>query len=240
MHIRADHAELDVPTLHAFLRSYPLGHFTTAVKHESIATLQTSHIPFVLDAPGDSDGAGDYGTLRGHMARANPQAKALIAAARAGPSPTLPDEVLILFNAPVHAYVTANFYKATKPTTHKVVPTWNYAAVQVYGTLTVREDVEFIGAQIRDLSDRSEEAAGYSGEQAWKVSDAPERYISILQKAIVGIEIKISRIEGRFKLSQESGDRDWVGIVEGFRGLGTKEGEAMAEMIEQRGTHRNV
>lgn len=235
MYIRAVHAELDVPTLQAFIKENPLGLFTTAIPHESIATIQTSHVPFVIDT------VGENGVLRGHMARANPQAKVLVEASRA--SQTLPDEVLVLFNAPVHSYVTPKFYTTTKPDTGKVVPTWHYAAVQVYGKLKVyggndEEAGQFLSTQISDSSEQQERAAGH--EKPWKVSDAPEKYTSILKKAIIGLEITIDRIEGRFKLGQELGDGDWSGVVKGFRDRGTAEGEIMAKMVESRGEGRAI
>ncbi|KAL1408892.1 hypothetical protein Q8F55_005706 [Vanrija albida] len=243
MYIRGNHAELDVPTLVEFVKNYPLGLFTTAIKSDLAATLQTSHIPFVIDeADGDRPAR-----LRAHMARANPQAKVLIEAAKAQSNgdgtATLEDEVLVLFNAPVTAYVTPKFYTETKPDTGKVVPTWNYAAVQVYGKITVHgaptdQSSAFLQDQIEELSERQERAAGH--EKTWKVSDAPDRYIDMKKKAILGFEIAIDRIEGRFKLSQESTDGDWAGVVKGFRALGTERSVAMADMIEGRGAHRTV
>ncbi|RSH86145.1 uncharacterized protein EHS24_004376 [Apiotrichum porosum] len=237
MYIRPAHAELDVPTLQQFVRSYPLGMFTTAIKHPSIATLQTTHIPFVIDTPDD----GTPGVLRAHMARANPQAKVLIEAAKE--NPVMEDEVLVLFNAPVHSYVTPKFYTETKPQNGKVVPTWDYAAVQVYGKLRVYstgdETTAFLGKQVNDLTDQNERAAGHV-ENPWKVSDAPTKYTDLLKKAIVGLEITIDRIEGRFKLSQELSDGDYSGVVNGFRGLGTPEGEQMAQMVQKRGEARNI
>ncbi|BEI86115.1 hypothetical protein CcaverHIS002_0604020 [Cutaneotrichosporon cavernicola] len=239
MHIRADHAELDVGVLQDFIKNFPLGQLTTAIKTQHGPTIQTSHMPFVLD-PGTD---GSPGVLRGHMARANPQSKALREAAAASPKFTLDDEVLILFNAPVNAYVTPNFYVATKPDSGKVVPTWNYAAVQVYGRITVLAENDdaagtFLAKQLDDLTDLLEGRAPH--EKKWKVSDAPERYTDLLKKAIIGIQIKIDRIEGRFKLSQEMVDGDWSGVVQGFAALGTTEGLKMSKMVEERGKSRNL
>lgn len=149
MHIRAVHAELSPPKLHAFIRENPLGLITTAISHPGHALIQTSHVPFVLAVPptsasADSDGGISPGkaVLRGHMARANPQVKAMIHSVTSsssdlagtemeGDGDILCGEVLVLFQAPVHAYVTPRFYTHTKPSTGKVVPTWDYAAVQV-------------------------------------------------------------------------------------------------------------
>lgn len=237
MYIRPVHAELDVPTLQAFVKEHPLGLFTTAIKHPSIATIQTSHVPFIIDASTD----GSPGVLRAHMARANPQAKVLVEASREAGGAQLPDEVLVLFNAPVNSYITPKFYTTTKPDTGKVVPTWSYAAVQVYGKIKVygQNDEaagEFLSKQIRDLTTQQETTAGH--DKPWVVEDAPERYVALLQKAIIGFEIEIDRIEGRFKLSQELGQGDWDGVVEGFKGLGTADGDTMAKMMETMGAPR--
>jgi transcriptional regulator len=243
MYIRAVHAELDVPTLQAFIHQNPLGILTTAIPYPDLSTIQSSHIPWVLDRTEN----GSPGRLRGHIARANPQTKALIHAVSADSSSTtgtgtLKEEVLILFQAPVHAYVTPQFYTTTKPDTGKVVPTWNYAAVQVYGTATIYHSgpaaSEYLQSQIEALTEQQERLAGHEEGKAWKVDDAPDKYMDVMKKAIVGIEVEIKRIEGRFKLSQESNDGDWKGVVDGFRALGTREGEVMAGMVEERGKER--
>ncbi|WRT69899.1 uncharacterized protein IL334_006890 [Kwoniella shivajii] len=246
MYIRPVHAELDVPTLHQFIRENPLGLFTTAIPHSKNATLQTTHIPFVLDAPSEED-VESKGVLRAHMARANPQTKSIIDSLTSSGSSELEEEVLILFNAPVHSYVTPKFYVETKPKDSKVVPTWNYAAVQVYGKASVyyKNDTNtsaFLQQQIEELSEQNErqmsKRRGIEGDKSWQVSDAPDKYVDLLKKAIIGLEIRIDRIEGRFKLSQESGDGDWMGVVEGYKSLSTEEGDKMATLIESRGTER--
>ncbi|GMK54129.1 hypothetical protein CspeluHIS016_0107150 [Cutaneotrichosporon spelunceum] len=239
MHIRADHAELDVGVLQDFIRTYPFGQLTTSIKSDHGPTIQVSHMPFLLDAGTD----GSPGVLRAHMARANPQAKILREAAAASPNFTLEDEILIMFQSPVNAYVTPNFYVATKPDTGKVVPTWDYAAVQVYGKIKVLAENDeaagtFLSQQLDDLTDLLEGRAPH--ENKWKVSDAPERYTELLKKAIIGLEIKIDRIEGRFKLSQEMADGDWSGVVKGFAALGTPEGLTMSKMVAERGKSRNI
>lgn len=250
MYIRPVHAELDIPTLHAFIRKYPLGLFTTAIPHPFSSTIHTTHIPFVLD-----EDIGEKGTLRGHIARANPQTKSVIAASASGSNESdsdgkrfgdgqyLSDEVLVLFNAPVHHYVTPQFYVETKPATQKTVPTWDYAAVQVYGRLKVyHANNETTGAfhqkQVEDLSQYHEEKQ--NPQKPWKLDDAPSSYIEALKKGIAGLEIEITRIEGRFKLSQEAPDGDWQGVVDGFRAMGTEEGATMADMVEERGRNRGL
>lgn len=233
MHLLPAHTERDLATLHAFIRRNPLGLFTTALPHTSIATLQTSHIPWVLDTPV----AASSGRLRGHIARANPQAKSLLDTL--GVADELEHEVLVLFQEPVHAYVSPKFYIETKPSTGKVVPTWDYSAVQVYGKARIfhrtNDDARepFLKQQLADLTLEQERATGHA-DQPWEVADAPAPYIELLKKAIIGIEISIDRIEGRFKMSQDKRPADLQGVVDGFRTLGTPEGTRMAEMVEER------
>ncbi|KAF9639942.1 putative transcriptional protein [Lasiodiplodia theobromae] len=260
MYLRAAHAERHIPTLRAFIRDNPLGIFTTAIDSaSSFPFLQSSHIPFLLDVQDDASET-ELGVLRGHMARANPQAKALMehlkatsAAAAASPSDadnaaaaseglpqTLSRDVMILFNAPAHHYVTPKFYTATKPSTGKVVPTWNYAAVQAYGRATVYFDSKapsteaFLAKQVAELSQLSEtRIMGY--EKPWKVDDAPKAYTDALKKAIIGIEIEITDLGGKWKMSQEMGVGDRQGVVEGFEALGTEVGGKVAGMVRERG-----
>lgn len=235
MYIRPVHAELDTAILYPFIKQFPLGLFTTAIPHPEIATIQTTHIPFLLDTPSSSTSPA---RLRAHIARANPQTKAILASIN--DQNELAEELLILFQAPVNHYVTPKFYTSTKPDTGKVVPTWNYAAVQVYGKLRVHhkgpEAASWLQKQIEELSEAQEKAAGY--EHTWKVSDAPEKYVEILKKGIIGLEIEVTRVEGRWKMSQEMGDGDWRGVVDGFKALGTQAGDEMSRVIESRGEGR--
>ena len=188
------------------------------------------------------------------MARANPHSKALSEAAAAlnagGTSETksanLEEEVMILFTSPVQHYVTPKFYVETKPSTGKVVPTWDYVAVQCYGQMTVffdgsaPETGEYLTKQISDLSKQSEEKIfGYDGQEgratAWNVNESPESYVSLLKKAIIGVEIEITRIHGKWKMSQELAKGDREGVIEGFEKLGTKVGNDIARTVRERG-----
>ncbi|CZS95329.1 hypothetical protein WAI453_011313 [Rhynchosporium graminicola] len=254
MYLRAAHADLHLPTLYKFILNNPLGILTTSLPSSNFHTIQTSHIPWVLDIPDsdtNSNPDSDVSTppkarLRGHLARVNPQAKALIETATQTSSSTLQQEVMILFNGPTHHYITPKFYIETKPATGKVVPTWNYSAVQVYGKATIHFDTsssntgEFLTSQINDLSRQSEEKVfGYDGKEgrskAWSVDDAPSSYVSLLKKAIIGIEIEVESVEGKFKMSQELKDGDREGVVKGFEALGTDEGDEIARTVKDRG-----
>ncbi|UNI16512.1 hypothetical protein JDV02_002940 [Purpureocillium takamizusanense] len=172
MHLRKEHAELDVPALRRFIRANPLGLLTTAIPSptSSFPLLQSTHIPFILDFDSDDDdnydgksagaGAPPLGRLRGHMARQNPQAKAMIEALMLGDSENnvLAQDVLLVFTSPVQHYITTNFYHETMTSDRRTAPTWNYAAAQVYGRLRVHHDADapttaaFLTQQLRDLA----------------------------------------------------------------------------------------
>ncbi|KAL1885456.1 hypothetical protein Plec18167_000950 [Paecilomyces lecythidis] len=257
MYLRAAHAESAISVLQQLIRENPLGILTTAISSPNYPLLQSSHIPFLLDVPESDDGAApSNGILRGHVAKQNPQAKALMEALEAarknsenegeGRHPLeLPDEVLVLFNGPYHHYVTPKFYTETKPDTGKVVPTWNYSAAQVYGKVRVycdsksEETASFLQKQIEELSQHAETSVmGYTGEgskpSSWKVSDAPSSYVELLKKNIIGIEIRIDRLQGKFKMSQEMGPGDRQGVIEGFEKLGTEVGKGISETVKER------
>lgn len=251
MYLRAAHAETNIPFLHQFIRDNPLGILTTAIKSDSYPFIQSSHIPFLLDVLETDD--EDHGVLRGHMAKQNPQAKALMDALAQQqqqqkeeeplPSETseLQDEILILFNGPYHHYITPKFYTETKPDTGKVVPTWNYSAVQAYGKIRLYSDSPsasettsgFLQKQIEELSRMSE--TGIMGfAQPWKVADAPENYVQLLKKNIIGIEVRIERLQGKVKMSQELKEGDRQGVINGFEKLGTDEGRGIAKTVRER------
>lgn len=243
MYLRAAHAEHHLPTLRSLIRANPLGIFTTAIDTPNFPFLQSSHIPWILDVQ-DENSETELGVLRGHMARVNPQAKSLIehlsAKDTSGPGPRkLERDVMVLFNGPAHHYVTPKFYVDTKPATGKVVPTWNYAAVQVYGKLSVYFDTKdsstdaFLSKAIADLSQLAETQI-MQYERPWKVEDAPGNFIDLLKKAIIGIEIEITDMGGKWKMSQEMKGGDNQGVEDGFNALGTEEGRQIAEMVRSR------
>lgn len=291
MHLAPSHAVLDLPTLHAFIKQHPLGLITTSLPSEDYPTLQSSHIPWVLDsetsAPPENDeikSPPSLGVLRGHIYSKNPQGAAMVEASKTyqtpctpGAFPTddttfpednshiLPGEVLIVFTSPVNHYISANFYTEKKPS-GRVAPTWNYAAVQVYGRARIYPPQDgqtetFLRQQLGDLAKLSEEGilgfkdseassglgsgaemsgadqgnAGGSAPPAWKVADAPPNYIAALLTKIVGMRIEITRIEGRFKVSQERGPRDRSGVVEGLEGMGSPMAKNMAECVKMGG-----
>ncbi|KAF5025959.1 hypothetical protein F66182_1994 [Fusarium sp. NRRL 66182] len=245
MYIKGPHAEPDLPVLRKLIRDNPLGLLTTAIPSPNFPFLQTSHIPFVLDAE-DGSGETELGKLRGHIARVNPQSKAMIESLTENPhlNNVIEQDAIVIFNSPLQHYVTPKFYTETKPTTGKVVPTWNYAAVQVYGRAKIFYDTksdeagQFLSKQISDLSRHAEtNVMGFTGGDSpvdWKVSDAPDRFIDLLKKSIVGIEIEITQMGGKFKMSQEMSLGDREGVVEGFSKLDSEVAQGISKLIQSR------
>lgn len=251
MYFPENHVERDLGVLHQLIRENPFGLLTTVIKSQSHPLLQATHIPFVLDAPSPTE----PGRLRCHIARQNPQAKAMIEELTSGPESrnggALEHEVMVTFTAQHHHYVTPKFYVETKPATGKVVPTWNYAAAQAYGRARVLFDSKaeetgaFLSTQIADLTRNSEEGImGYTGSEGqpkgWEVTDAPDNYVEILKKNIIGIEIEVDRLEGKFKMSQEmrKGDRD--GVADGLLGLESETAKGVGKMVKERGALKDA
>ncbi|KAJ9096849.1 hypothetical protein QFC21_005122 [Naganishia friedmannii] len=246
MYLRPIHSEHDIPTLHALIEQVQLGVLVTALPGPTgKPAIQSSHLPWVLDIDidttdqdGDGDGEPAYGVLRAHMALANPQAKALAACAKEEDGWLVEHEVMVLFTGRDH-YITPQFYTETKPQTGKVVPTWNYESVAAYGKARVYhprrqpETSEFLDTQLHRLTDQAE-TRQTSLQTCWKVGDAPTSYVQRLKGAIMGVEIRIERLEGKWKMSQESGEGDRAGVVAGLMREGEK-GEAVARIVQERG-----
>ena len=161
MYLRAIHSDATIAELRHLIRSNPLGIITTAISSKLYPKVLSSHMPFLLEDPDEND-TDSFGTLRGHLARANPQSKTMIDEVKPrttqGEAAYLEEEVLVLFTSSTQHYITPKFYTATKPDTGKVVPTWNYAGAQVYGRAKIFWDAQsietqaFLDKQIHDLS----------------------------------------------------------------------------------------
>jgi transcriptional regulator len=212
MYIPASYREDDLPTLHAFLDAHPLAALVTAV--DGPASLFATHLPLLLDRS-----AGPLGTLRGHLARANPHARQL--AAGAVPA-------LVLFSGP-DAYITPNWYPL-KAEHGRVVPTWNYVAVHAFGTAVLRDDLEFLRSHLEALTARHEAARA----MGWKVSDAPADFIAQQARAIVGLEIQIDRLEGKWKMSQNRSAADIDGVIAGLGASGSPADRLVADIVAER------
>lgn len=169
--------------------------------------LMATLMPFVYDPD-----AGGHGSLQGHLARNNAQW-----------SEPATGEALMIIQGP-DAYISPSWY-ASKAEHGRVVPTWNYSTAHVYGTLVVHDDPAWLASQVRRLTGVHE--AGF--DHPWSVEDAPERYIAGQLRAIVGIELVITRIEAKAKLSQNRPDADIDGVVAGLSARGQSESAADVE-----------
>jgi transcriptional regulator len=191
MYLPGNFREERIDALHAAIRQTGLATLVTLGSDG----LAASHVPMLLDPE-----PGPYGTLHGHLARANPQAKPGGAGIQA----------LAIFQG-VEGYVTPSWYE-TKRQTGKVVPTWNYVAIHAYGPLALFDDPERLRALVTRLTEREESER----PTPWAVSDAPPPFIDSMLKAIVGFSIPLTRIEGKWKMSQNRPAQDVAGVVAGL------------------------
>ncbi|MFT7722084.1 MAG: FMN-binding negative transcriptional regulator [Roseateles sp.] len=193
--------------LHALMRAHPLGLLVT----HTAEGLDANHLPFEL-----AEGEGAHGLLRAHVARNNPVWR------------QVPDgaPVLVVFRGPA-AYVSPNWYPS-KHEAHRQVPTWNYEVVHAHGRLRIRDDERFLRGLVARLTRRHE-----AGEPLpWKMGDAPADHIDQLLTLIVGIEVEITRLEGKRKLSQNKEARDIEGAARALQARGEHGlADAMREFV---------
>ncbi len=205
MYLPAAFEETRVEVLHHFIRAHAFGAMVT----HSTAGLTANHIPFEFDPD-----PAPFGTLRAHIARAN-------SVWRDVP----PDsDVMVIFQGP-QAYITPNWY-ATKQETGKVVPTFNYAVVHAHGPFRTIEDPAWLRSLVTRLTDAYE-----PGPHPWKVSDAPDEFVKAMLRAIVGVEIPITRLLGKWKVSQNRPPADRIGVREGLRAAGDPASAIMATEV---------
>lgn len=197
MYLPQHFEETRVEELHRGIADYPLG----ALIIRGPDGLDANHLPFDLDAS-----AGSHGRLLAHVARANP----LWREARDG------DDVLVIFRA-ADAYISPNWYPS-KHETHRLVPTWNYLAVHVHGRIAIRDDAQFVRGVVARLTRIHETRTGE--EKPWRMTDSTPEFIDRMLAAIVGIEIEITRIVGKSKLSQNREERDRLGAAEALDARG--------------------
>ena len=203
------HREENLARQHALIRARPLGLLISSGPSGVVANA----IPFLLEPA-----ASTLGTLKAHMARANPQWRELERA----------PEALVVFQGAEH-YVTPSWY-ATKRATGKVVPTWNYVMVQARGRAKIMDDA-WLSRQIQALTNEREAAR----DAPWAVQDAPADFIAMQRRAIVGIEIEIRDIRGKWKTSQNRPVADRAGVVAGLEALGDEAALAMAALVRDTG-----
>ncbi|MEE1610235.1 FMN-binding negative transcriptional regulator [Microvirga sp. CF3016] len=206
-HFRED----DLAVQHALIRAHPLGLLVTF----GSAGIEANPIPFVLDAS-----ASALGTLKAHLSRANAQWRNVDSE----------QEALVVFQGP-ETYITPSWY-AAKREHGKVVPTWNYAIVQAHGLLKVKDDPDWLRQQITAMTDLQEAPRA----EPWAVGDAPASFVAAQLKGIVGVEIEITRIEGKWKVSQNRPESDRLGVSAGLRLSQDDSSHRMAELVDARGT----
>ena len=205
MHL-PDHFRVeDVAEMHALMRGRPFAALVSA----GPSGLYGSHLPTVLKDEGPN------GVIECHLARANPHWKDLAAGG----------EAMMIFQGP-EGYITPNWY-TTKAQTGKAVPTWNYAIVHAYGRPEVMKDKEWLLRHVSELSDQQERTEAHP----WKVSDAPASYIDVMLRGIVGFRFAITRLEGKWKMSQNREPQDRVGVVGGLKARATGDDLAIADAI---------
>ena len=174
--------------------------------------LDANHIPFEVDpAP------TPFGTLRGHIARANPLWRDF----------SRDVEALAIFQGP-GTYISPSLYR-TKRETAKVVPTWNYAVVHAHGPLQFIDDRGWLRAFVEKLTNRHEAER----RERWKITDAPPEYIEKQLGAIIGLEIPITRLIGKWKVSQNRPVQDRDGVVEGLLQEGGHSAQAIANLVRE-------
>jgi transcriptional regulator len=209
MYIPRHNEEKRVPVMHALITAHPLGTLVTL----GSSGLFASHIPMVLE-----DDGSEFGVLRGHISRANTQWRDFV--------PTV--DALAIFSGHQH-YITPNWYPGTRE--HgKEVPTWNYVVVHAYGPLKVIQDERWLLTNVEKLTSIHEAASPVP----WKVSDAPQDFIRSQLRGIVGLEMPIRRLEGKWKVSQNRTEEEREGVVEGLGKLGTPESLAMKDLVERK------
>jgi transcriptional regulator len=205
MYLPKHFEETRVPVLHDLIRAYPLA----ALVVPTASGLDANHVPLEIDPD-----PAPLGTLRGHVARANPLARHASDV-----------EALAIFQGP-DTYISPSWY-ATKQETAKVVPTWNYAVVHAYGPVRVIDDPAWVRAFVERLTNRHEGGR----PDPWKVTDAPEDYVDSMVKAIVGIEFPITRLIGKWKVSQNRPEQDRAGVIEGLLQDGGETAMTMARLV---------
>ncbi|MFZ6873494.1 FMN-binding negative transcriptional regulator [Undibacterium sp. Di27W] len=210
MYMPSHFAEERIEVLHALIQAHSLAALVSLQDGE----LEANHIPFIVSPP---TADAPYGVLRGHVARNN------LAWQSAGKG----QDALLIFQGP-QAYISPRWYEEKKRS-GEVVPTYNYAVVHAHGPMRVVDDRQEFLQLLSDLSDYFE----HKFDSPWKVSDAPAEFIDRIMDLIVGIEIPIRRISGKWKTSQNKSTQDRVNMVDGLREINDTSPQALANIMEQ-------
>lgn len=207
MYIPSQFEQPDIQVMHELIRNRPLATLVTLGANG----INANHIPLHFSPTPEP-----FGVLRGHIARANPLWRDLASDV----------ETLAIFHGP-DAYISPSWY-ATKQEAGKVVPTWNYAVVHAYGSLRIIDDAVWVRAQLEALTQQQEAAF----PEPWAVSDAPEEFTVKLLEAVVGIEMVITRLTGKWKVSQNQPPQNQHSVVQGLNAGGQSEAAAMAALVD--------
>jgi len=208
MYLPKHFEETRVEVLHELIRTYPFGTLVTLTADG----LDANHIPFEVDPE-----PAPFGTLRGHVARADPIWRDVSPGA----------EALVIFQGP-DTYISPSWYP-TKTETGKVVPTWNYAVVHAHGVPRFINDRAWLRAFVEKLTNRHEAER----LKPWHVTDAPADYIDKQVGAIIGLEISVARLIGKGKASQNRPVQDRDGVVTGLLNEGGHPGSSMADLVQR-------
>jgi len=214
MYVPPAFAEHDPAVMLAHIEANPLGALVSAAPESDGAELFATHLPFLVDRA-----RGAHGTLYGHLARANPHVAHLDRGAR---------PALVIFPGP-EAYVSPGFYPS-KREHGRVVPTWNYVAVHAYGSLRFVDDTEYVMRNVEALTARHES----DRPLPWAVGDAPADYVRQQLKGTLGVELEITRLVGKWKMSQNRAAEDIDGVVAGLGGSEDPRERAVAALVDAR------
>lgn len=206
MYLPAHFEETRAEALHGLIAAHPLGALVT----HGPTGLDANHLPFEFDPA-----TGAHGTLRAHVARANPLWREI----------REQKDVLVIFQGAT-GYISPNWYPS-KHEAHRQVPTYNYLVVHAHGRIAVHDDERFLRGLVARLTRKMEAAEPVP----WKIGDAPKEYIDQMLGAIVGLEIEVTRLVGKAKLSQNKTDADRRGAAEGLRRHGRDETDALADAM---------
>ena len=215
MYVPKHFEERNVEVLHALIETHPLATWVTRVD----GALVVNHIPLLVDRS-----RGEYGMLVGHVARANPVWRTL----------SEDTESVAIFQGP-ECYITPSWYPS-KQAHGKAVPTWNYVVVHAHGVARAIEDKDWLLQHVTAMSDAQEAAR----DEPWKVADAPSDYVDTMLNAIVGIEIPVSSIVGKWKTSQNRSLPDKLGTIAGLFERADESSLQMAALVEQHAARKEA
>ncbi len=207
MYIPSHFEETNVNVMHDLIRNYPLA---TLVTH-SVNGLNANHIPMYLHV-----GAKPYGCLQGHVSRTNLLLEDV----------SEKTEVLAIFHGP-NAYISPSWYE-TKREHGKVVPTWNYAVVHAYGKLRILDDNQWLRDQLKRLTNTHEAKF----PEPWQVADAPQEFTEKLLQSIIGIEIEVVNLIGKWKVSQNQPVKNQKSVTHGLTSLNSN--DKMIELVAEK------